>query len=62
MIMAEGIMLNGLGAAGGAYETFQLRGPKPPKYPGMTSRTGVVMSHGLWDDWAASLQPFERAV
>ena len=28
----------------------------------LTWRTGVVMSDGLWDDWAAGLRLFEKAV
>jgi hypothetical protein len=28
----------------------------------LTSRTGVVMSDGLWEDWAAGLRLFEKAV
>jgi hypothetical protein len=27
----------------------------------LTSRTGVVMSDGLWEDWAAGLRLFEKA-
>jgi hypothetical protein len=37
MSEAEGIRLNGFGAAGEAYETFHLRGTKEPTYPGMTA-------------------------
>lgn len=86
---AEGIRLNGFGAAGEAYETFHLGGTNEPPYPDMwtfckteekpydvvvtailiaaavrslDTTTGTVRSDGRWDNWAAGVELFERAV
>jgi hypothetical protein len=82
---ADGIRLNGFGAAGEAYETFHLRGTRDPKYPGMfefckteqrpydevvtailiaaaVRSEGPLRSDGQWDNWAAGVELFERAV
>jgi hypothetical protein len=83
------IRLNGLKAAGEAYETFHLRGTKAPVYPDMwtfckteerpydvvvtailiaaavrtmASSDGRLRSDGRWDNWAAGVELFERAV